>query len=172
MQRNTEKSSEKVEERCRKAKRSDCQFSHSVLSDPFWLHGLQHPRLPCPSKLAESTQTHVHWFRDAIQPSHTLPSPSPPLFNLSQNLGLFQWVSSSYQWPNYWRFSFSISHSHEYSWLTSFRIGWLDTLAVQATLKSLLQNQNFSRAYSCALSFLYSPALTSIDDYWKNHSFD
>ena len=65
MPRNTEKRSEKLEERCRRAKRSDCQFSYSVLSDPFWLHGLQHPRLPCPSQLSESTQTHVHWFRDA-----------------------------------------------------------------------------------------------------------
>jgi len=71
------------------------------------------------------------------------------------------------RWPKYWSFSLNISPSNEYSGLISFRINWLDLPAVQGTLKSLLQHHNFS-----ALSFLYSPTLTSIHVYWKNHSFD
>ena len=73
------------------------------------------------------------------------------------------------RWPKYWRFSFSISPSSEYSGSISFRIAWFD-LAVQGTLKSLLQHHS-SKA-SSMLSFLYTPTLTSIHDYWKNHSFD
>ena len=76
------------------------------------------------------------------------------------------------RWPKYWSFSFSISPSSEYSGLTSFMIDWLDVLAVQGTLKDLLQHHT-SKTFNClALSFLYSPILTSIQDYWKNHSFD
>ena len=59
-------------------------------------HETQHTRPPCPSPTLESTQTHVHWVSDAIQPSHPLSSPSPPALNLSQHQGLFQWVSSSH----------------------------------------------------------------------------
>ena len=74
------------------------------------------------------------------------------------------------RWPKYWSFSFSISPSNEYSGLTSFRMGWLDLLAVQGTLKSI-QHQ-FKIIISSVLSFLHSPTLTSIHDYWKKHSFD
>jgi len=73
------------------------------------------------------------------------------------------------RWPKYWRFSFSISPCNEYSGLISFRTDWLDLLAVEGTPKTLLQNQSIN---SSALSFLYGPNLTSIHDYWKNHSFD
>ena len=74
------------------------------------------------------------------------------------------------RWPKYWSFSFSISPSNEYSGLISFRIDWLDLLAIWGTLKSLLlHNKSIN---SLALSFLCSPTLTSIHDYWKNHSFD
>ena len=93
------------------------------------------PVLHC---LPEFVQTHVHWFDDAIQPSHPL-SPSPAL-NLSQHQGLFQWGCSLH--PKYWSFSFNISPSNEYSGLISFRMDWLDLLAVQVTLKSLLQHHN------------------------------
>ena len=71
------------------------------------------------------------------------------------------------RWPKYWSFSFNISPSNEYSGLISFKTNWLDLLAIQETLKSLLQHHS-----SKALSFLYSPTLTSIYDYWKNHSLD
>ena len=71
------------------------------------------------------------------------------------------------RWPEYWSFSFSISPSNEHPGLISFSMDWLDLLAVQGTLKSLLQHHTFS-----VLSFLYSPTLTSIHDHWKNHSLD
>ena len=74
------------------------------------------------------------------------------------------------RWPKYWRFSFS--PSNEYLELISFRIDWLDLLSVQGTLKSLLRHHSSKAINSSALSFLYSPTLTSIHDYWKNHSFD
>ena len=74
------------------------------------------------------------------------------------------------RWPKCWSFSFSISPSNEYSGLISFRMDWLDLLAVQGSLKSLLQHHS-SKA-SSALSYLYSPTFISIHDYWKNHSFD
>ena len=112
------------------------------MSDSLRHHELQHTRLPCPfHDLPEFAQTHVHRVGDAIQPSHPLSPASPPAFSLSQRQGLFQWVSSSHQGPKYWRFSFSfsISPSSEYSGLTSFRMDCLDFLAVQGTLKSLLQ---------------------------------
>ena len=75
------------------------------------------------------------------------------------------------RWPKYWHFSFSISPSSEYSGMIAFRMEWLDLLAVQGTLKSLLQHHS-SKASVLQLSFLYDPSLTSIHDYWKNHSFD
>ena len=71
------------------------------------------------------------------------------------------------RWPKYWRFSFNMSPSNEYSRLISFRMDWLDLLAVQGTLKSLLQHHSSKTSI-----VLYSPTLTSIHNYWKNHSFD
>ena len=100
------------------------------------------PGLPVHHQLLEFTQTHVHWVGDIIQPSHPLSSPSPPVFNFAQHQGLFQWVSSSHQVDKFCSFSFSISPSKEYSGLISFRISWLDLLAVQGTLKSLLQHHS------------------------------
>ena len=73
------------------------QFSHSVVSYCLWPYGLQHARPPFHHQLQEFTQTHLHWVGDAIQPSHSLLSPSPPTFNLSQHQDLFKWVSSSHQ---------------------------------------------------------------------------
>ena len=94
-------------------------------------------------QLPEFTQTHVHWVGDAIEPSHPLSSPSPPALNLSQHQGLFKWVSSSHQMAKILGvFSLSISPSNEYSGLISFRMDWLDLLAVQGTLKSLLQHHS------------------------------
>ena len=100
------------------------------------------PGLPVHHQLPEFTQTHLHWVGDAIQPSHPLSSPSPPTLNLSQHQGLFKWVSSFHQVPKYWSFSFSISPSNEHPRLISSRMDWLDLLAVQGTLKSLLQHHS------------------------------
>ena len=100
------------------------------------------PGLPVHHQLPEFTQTHIHRVSDAIQPSHPLSSPSPPAPNPSQHQGLSQRVRSSPHVPKSWRFSFSISPSNEYSGLISFRMDWLDLLAVQGTLKSLLQHHS------------------------------
>ena len=75
------------------------------------------------------------------------------------------------RWQKYWSFSFNISPSNGHSGLISFRVDWLDILAVQGTLKSLFQHHS-SKASEFWHSFLYSPTLTSIHDYWKNHSLD
>ena len=77
------------------------------------------------------------------------------------------------RWPKYWSFSFSISTSNEHPGLISFRMDWLDLLAVQGTLKSLLQHHSSKASIlQCSVSLLYSPTLTSIHDYWKNHNLD
>ena len=76
------------------------------------------------------------------------------------------------RWPKYWSFSFNISPSNEHPELISLRMDWLDLLAVQGTLKSLLQHHSSKSINSSALSFLYSPTLISIYDYWKNLSLD
>ena len=102
------------------------------------------PGLPVHHQLLESTQTHVHWVNDAIKPSHPLSSSSPPALNLSQHQGLFQWVSSLHQVAKVWSFSFNISPSNEHPGLISFRMDWLDLLAVQGTLKSLPESSKAS----------------------------
>ena len=87
------------------------------------------PGFPILHQLPELAQTHIHRVSDATQPSHPLSSPSPA-FNLSQNQGLFQRVSSLHQVAKYWSFSFSISPSNVCLGLISFRMDWLDLLAV------------------------------------------
>ena len=100
------------------------------------------PGLPVHHQLLELTQTHVHWVSDAIQPSHPLSSPSPPAFNLSQHRVFSNESVIHITWPKYWSFSFSISPSNEYAGLISFRMNWLYLLAVQGTLRSLLQHHS------------------------------
>ena len=114
------------------------------------------PGFPVLRNLPEFAQTHIHRIGDAIQPSHALSSPFPPALNLSQHQGLFKWSALHIRLPKYWRFSFSISPSYEYSGLISFRIDWFDLLAVQGTLKSLLQHHILNINPS-ALSLLYDP---------------
>ena len=117
-------------------------FNHSVVSDSLPRSGLQHTRFPCPSSLPEFAQTHVHWVDDAIQPSHLLSSPFSPTLNLSQHRVFSSESVLHIRWPKYWRFGFSISPSNEYSGLISFRMDWLDRLAVQGYLKSLVQHHS------------------------------
>ena len=119
---------------------SSVQFSLSVLSDPM---NRSTPGLPVHHQLPEFTQTHVHRVSDAIQPSHPLSSllllplipPSIRVFDSDSTLHI--------RWPKYWSFSFSISPSKEHPGRISFRMDWLDLLAVQGTLKSLLQHHSF-----------------------------
>ena len=109
------------------------------MSDFLRPHGLQHTSLPVHHQLPEFTQTHVHWVGDAIQPSHPLSSPSP-LPSIFPSIRVFSNESFlRIRWPKYWSFSFNISPSNEHPGLIFFRMDWLGLLAVQGTLKSLLQ---------------------------------
>ena len=151
------------------------QFSRSLVSNSLWPHGLQHARLPCPSPTPRSYSNSYpssRWCHPTI--SFSLP-PSRPLLpppSIFPNIRVFsnEFILCS-RWPKYWGFSFSISPSNESSRLISFRIDLLDLLAVQGTLKSSPTPQ-LKCINSLTLSFIYSPTLISIPDYWKNHSFD
>ena len=111
--------------------------------------------LPVHHQLLKLVQTHVHWVDDVIQPSHPLSSPSPPAFNLSQDQGLFQGVSSSHQVAKVLEFQLQHQSFQWYSGLIPFRTDKLDLLAVQGTLKSLLQHHS-----SKASIFLHSAFFT------------
>ena len=119
---------------------SSVQFSSVAQSGPTLCDPMNRstPGLPVHHQLPEFTQTHVHRVGDAIQPSHPPSSPSPPASNPSQHQG-FSNESTCMRWPKYWSFSFSIIPSKEHPGLISFRMDWLDLLAVQGTHKSLLQ---------------------------------
>ena len=127
------------------------------------------PGFPVYHQLPELIQTHVHRVGDAIQPAHPLSPPSPPFFNLS-SIRVFsnQSVLCS-RWAKYWSFSFSISPSNEYSRLISFRIDWLDLLAVQGTLKESSPTPQFKSINSLHSAFFI---VQLSHPYWKNQSFD
>ena len=129
------------------------------MSNSFWPQGLQYTRLPCPSL-----------FTEVIQLSLSLSPPSPPALSVSQ------WVFSNEsafrtRWPNYWTFSFNISPSNEYSGLISFRIDWLDLLAVQGTLKGVLQHHSW-KASVLQHSAFFMVQLSHPTWLLENHSFD
>ena len=114
------------------------------------------PGLPVRSQLLENTQTHVHWVSDAIQPYQPLSSPSPSA-SIFHCIRVFSNESTLHtRWPKYWSFSFSISPSNEHSGLISFTMDWLELLAVQGTLKSLLQH------HSSKASFLQHSAFFTV----------
>ena len=113
------------------------------------------PGLPVQHQLPEFTQT-LSWWCLLL-----LPSILPSIRVFSNESGF------RIRWPKYWSLNFNISPSKEHSGLISFRMDWLDLLAVQGVLKSLLQHHS-SKTSSSELSFLYSPTLTSVHDYWKN----
>ena len=117
-----------------------------TLGDPM---NCSTPGLPVHHQLPEFTQTHIHRVSDAIQPSHPLSSPSLPAPHPSQRQSLFQWVNSSHEVAKVLEFSFSIIPSKEIPGLISFRMDWLDLLAVQGTLKSLLQHHIFPYVSIC-----------------------
>ena len=128
------------------------------------------PGFPVHHQLLELAQTHVHRVSDAIQPSHPRSSPSPPAFNLSQNRVFSNESALCIRWPTYWSFSFNNSPSNEYLGLISFIIAGLISL----------QSKGFSRVFSNTTVQKHQffgtqtslrPILTSIHDYWKNHSF-
>ena len=117
------------------------------------------PGLPVHHQFPEFTQTHVHQVSDAIQPSHPLSSPSPPA-PILPSIRVFSKESTLHmRWPKYWSFSFSISPSKEIPGLISFRMDWLDLLAVQGTLKSLLQHHS-SKASNLRCSAFFTVQLS------------
>ena len=119
------------------------QFSSAAQSCPLLCDPIDcsMPGLPVYHQLPEFTRTHAHWIGDAIKPSHPLLSPSLPAFNLSQHQGLVWWVSYSHQVAKV--LEFQLQHqSCQWIFRISFRMDWLDLLAVQGTLKSLLQHHS------------------------------
>ena len=147
-------------------------FSHSVMSDSLCPMDCSTPGLPVHHQLPELAQTHVHPVSDTIQPSHPLPSPSSPAFNISHHQDLFQWVSSSHQVAKLSEFHLQ---PQSFQWILRTDFLW-DWLTVSPCSPSDSQESSptpqFKSINSLVLSFLYSPNLTSIHDYWKNHSFD
>ena len=130
------------------------------------------PGLSVYHHLPEFTQTHVHRVGDAIQSFHPLLAPSPPTFNLSRIKVISNESVLCIRWPKFWCFSFNISPSNEYLGLISFRMDWLDLLAVQTTLKNLLLHHNSKasvlRHSASFIVQLSHPYVTT----GKNHSFD
>ena len=124
------------------------------MSDSLWLHGLQHTRLPYSSP---TRRVYSHsWSIKSVMPSNHLilccPLFLPPL--IFPSIRVFSNESVLHiRWPKYWSFSFSISPSNEYSGLISFRIDWLDLLAVQGTLKSLLQQHSSKASVLCCSAY-------------------
>ena len=112
------------------------QFSHSVVSNSLWPHGLQHSRPPCPSPTPRIAQTHVHWVGDAIQPYHLLSNPSPPAFNLFPAFPMSQFFESGSQ-------SIGVSalvpvlSMNTQDWFPLGLIGWIS-----------LQSKGLSRVFS------------------------
>ena len=130
------------------------------------------PDFPVHHQLPEPTQTHVHRIGDAIQLSHSPSSPSPSAFNLSQHQGLFQWVSNLHQMAKV--LVFQLQH-HSFQWIfrTDFFKDWqVGSPCSPRDSQESSPTPQFKSINSSVLSFLYSPTLTSIHDYWKNHSFD
>ena len=148
---------------------SSVQFSCSVMSNSLWPHGLWNTRPPCPTPTprvysnSESVMTSSHLI--LCHPLLLLPSIFP-------NIRVFSNESTlCIRWPKYWSFSFSISPSNEYSGLISFRMYWLDFLASKGPSRAFSNTTIQKHQFFCAQLF-YSPTLTSIHDYWKNHSLD
>ena len=127
--------------------------------------------LPVHRQLPEPTQTHVHWVGDAIQLSYPLSSPSPPAFNLSQYQGLCKWVSASHQVAKV--VEFQLQHqSFQWTPRTDLSDGLVGSPCSPRDSQESSPTPQFKSINSLALNSLYSPTLTSIHDYWKNHSLD
>ena len=148
------------------------QFSCSVMSDSLRPYEPQHARLPCPSPtpgVHPNPCPMSRWCHPVISSSviafSSCPQSFPRPFQMSQFLRT--------RWPKYWSFRFSISYSNEHPGLISFRMDWLDLLAVQGTLKSLLQHHS-SKASVLLLSAFFIVQLLHpyMYDHWKNHSLD
>ena len=150
------------------------QFSLVTQLCPTLCNSMNHsmPGLPVHHQLPEFTQTHVHWVGDAIQSSHPLSSPFPPALNPSQHQGLFQWVNSSHEVAKVLEFQLQ---NQSFQW--TLRTDLLEDGLVGSPCSPRDSQESspmpqFKSINSSALSFLYSPTLTFIHDYWKNHILD
>ena len=150
---------------------SSVQFSCPVMSDSLWFHGLQHARLPCPSptpRACSNSCPSSQWCHPNIA-SFVIPfSSCLQSFSASGSFPMSHFSSGG---PS---IGFQLQHrpSNEYSGLISFRIDWFDLLAVQRTLKSLLQNHSSKASILQCSAFFIVQLWYSLHDYWKNHSFD
>ena len=134
-------------------------------SDSLWPHGLQDARLPCPSPFSGVYSNSCplnRWCHPIIS------SFVAPFFSCPQSFPASESVLHI-RWPKYWRFSFSISPSHEYSGLISCRIDWFDLLAVQGTLKNLLHHHSLKVSILWHSAFFMAHISHFVHDYWKNH---
>ena len=143
------------------------------MSDSLQPHESQHARHPCPSP---TPRVYPNSCPESVMPSShlilchllLLLPPIPPSIRVFSNESTLPM-----RWPKYWSFSFRISSSNEYSGLISFTMDWLDPLVVQESYsQESSPTPQFKSINSSVLSFLCSPTLTSIHDYWKNHSLD
>ena len=150
-------------------------FHYSVMFDSLWVHGLQHTRLPCSSPSSSSLPKLMSI--ELVMPSNhlilCLPLLLPSIFFPSIRVFFNEWALCI-RWLRFWSFSFSISPSNEYSGLISFRIDWLDLLAVQATLSSLLQHHSSEASVlQCSAFFVVQlPYPYMMCKTGKNHNFD
>ena len=147
------------------------QFSCSILYETLQPHGLRMPGLPVHKQLPEFTQTHIHWVSDAYEPLHPLFSRSPSTFNLSQHQGLSNESVLHNRWPKYWSSaSTSALPMNIQYW---FSLGWPGWISLPSKgLSRVFSNTTVKSINYLLLSFLYSPTLTSVHDYWKNHNLD
>ena len=147
---------------------SSVQFSHSVMSDFLWPHEPQHTRPPCPSPTPGVHSNSCPLVGDAIQPSHPQSFPSLPALNPSQHQGLFQWVNSSHEVAKVWEFQ--LQHQ-SFQWTPRTDLLWDRLVGSPCSPRDSQESSptpQFKNINSPLLSFLYSPNLTSIHDYWKN----
>ena len=153
---------------------SSIQFSHSATYNSLWPLDYSNPEvfIHFHHQLPELTHTHAHRVNDAIQPSHPLSSPYPPAFNLSQHQGLFQWVSSSHQVAKV--LELWLQHQ-SFQWI--FRTDFLENGLVGSPCSPRDSQESsptpqFTSISPSVLSLFCCPTLTSIHDYWENHSLD
>ena len=130
------------------------------------------PGLPVHHQLPDFTQTHVHQFGDAIQPSHPLSSPSPPAPNPSQQQSLFQWVNSSHEVAKVLEFQLQHQSFQRTPRTDLLQNGVVGSPCSPRDSKESSPTPQFKSIKSSALSFLHSPTLTSIRDQWKNHRLE
>ena len=152
---------------------SSVQFSLVAQSCPTLCDPMNRstPGLPVHHQVLDFTQTHVHWVRDAVQPSHPLSSPSPPAPNPSQHQSLFQWVNSLHGVAQVLEFQLQ-HHSFQRNPRVNLQNGLVGSPCTPRDSQESSPTPHFKSINSSVLSFLHSPTLTSIHDHWKNHSLD